>query len=358
MNSFNIEIHAENDLHEIRAFKSFFLCHKSINMINEYRTMCSQSNNKLYIEEGNLKVHGSSIQWPCTIVLGFDRETIQAAHIFKQTNIHSVYCRLISFTCPLYKQQQKLFDVFEEEELIARRDLTIIEHKLFKIFDSRKKIEQPQFVSSFTDFIDNINTKFHFDKWTHLIDYNEFYLAGGSVVTCCLTNAQVFDGQDCDFFYKGNNKTNFLKSVKIIQSKLMQCYFVQRTNQARSRIVNLVIRINTNVDSLFEKEKQVKLQFVYIHGNCSPSSVLTSFDMDLPQFIFNGVKVLATSAAIESIRTRTIIHYGLTRDHMDFPRIAIRINKYLKRGFKLLVPHAFSTSEFLHCSLHIGNHTQ
>ncbi|CAF3314193.1 unnamed protein product [Rotaria sp. Silwood2] len=279
-------------------------------MINEYRTMCSQSNNKLYIEEGNLKVHGSSIQWPCTIVLGFDRETIQAAHIFKQTNIHSVYCRLISFTCPLYKQQQKLFDVFEEEELIARRDLTIIEHKLFKIFDSRKKIEQPQFVSSFTYFIDNINTKFHFDKY------------------------------------------------KIIQNKLMQCYFVQRTNQARSRIVNLVIRINTNVDSLFEKEKQVKLQFVYIHGNCSPSSVLTSFDMDLPQFIFNGVKVLATAATIESIRTRTIIHYGLSRDHMDFPRIAIRINKYLKRGFKLLVPHAFSTSEFLHCSLHIGNHTQ
>lgn len=77
--------------------------------------------------------------------------------------------------------------------------------------------------------------------------------------------------------------------------------------------------------------------------------------MDLPQIIFDGESVLATRAAIESMRTKTIIHYGLTKDNMDYPRIAFRLKKYLKRGFNLLTPHKFSLSQFVNCPLRIGN---
>lgn len=113
--------------------------------------------------------------------------------------------------------------------------------------------------------------------------------------------------------------------------------------------------INKTVANIFEKEIKIKLQFIYIHDNYSPSSCITTFDMDLTQITFDSENILGTRAAVEAMRTKTILHYGVTNDIIDYPRIALQLNKYLKRGFNLLTPHMFSLSQFFNCPLHIGN---
>ena len=140
-----------------------------------------------------------------------------------------------------------------------------------------------------------------------------------------------------------------------MQMKLAQYFLIRRTSRARQSLIDIVLVINNNVESIFQNKIQITLQFVYIRDNCSNSSCISSFDMDLPQIIYDGEFVRATRAAIESMRTKTIIHYGLTKDNNDYPRIALRLNKYLKRGLSLLIPHKFSLSQFINCPLHVGN---
>jgi hypothetical protein len=60
-------------------------------------------------------------------------------------------------------------------------------------------------------------------RWGHLIDFTKFHLAGGCVLTSLLVNATVFDGQDCDLFYKGADKEDFLTSVVSLTLKMLFC---------------------------------------------------------------------------------------------------------------------------------------
>ncbi len=51
--------------------------------------------------------------------------------------------------------------------------------------------------------------------------------------------------------------------------------------------------------------------------------------------------MLATPAALRALSTRTMISYKLVQNSADLVNFLPRIFKYHKRGFRLLVPHAF-----------------
>ena len=147
------------------GFKAFLQSQKPKQMIDYYRQICNETHHVMYIEQANLKLYGSSIYWPCTLVPGFDREAIAQAEIFAETDVHRVYSRLVSFTCSLYSQEQNLFDVFEQQKITVQRELNSIEHKLFKLVTYKGQVEECNFVSSLTEFNHNMNIRFHYDKY-------------------------------------------------------------------------------------------------------------------------------------------------------------------------------------------------
>jgi hypothetical protein len=120
-------------------------------------------------------------------------------------------------------------------------------------------------------------------------------------------------------------------------------------------VINLRLFINSTIESIFHGTKFVDLQFIFIKLNYFPDQLLTDFDIDITQFSFDGQKLCATMAAIEAIRTKCIINYSLNNDDKDYAPMAIRISKYVKHGFYLLIPKTFNSRRFEASPTHISN---
>ncbi|CAF1231063.1 unnamed protein product [Rotaria sordida] len=114
------------------------------------------------------------------------------------------------------------------------------------------------------------------------------------------------------------------------------------------------ITIGNNWNNFFDFLFKTKL-CLYAHRRDEIDQLITSFDIDATQFTFNGETLQGTMAAIEAIRTSTIINYALNNDDKDYARIAIRIGKYVKHGFKLLAPVRFNFKRFQVSPTHISN---
>jgi hypothetical protein len=100
-----------------------------------------------------------------------------------------------------------------------------------------------------------------------------------------------------------------------------------------------------------ESERSETPPFFYL-----PDILLKNFDIDVTQFSFEGQYLRGTMAAIQAIRTKSIINYSLNNDDTDYPAIGIRIGKYLKHDFSLLTPIHFNFERFEASSIHITNH--
>jgi len=83
--------------------------------------------------------------------------------------------------------------------------------------------------------------------------------------------------------------------------------------------------------------------------------LLTNFDIDVTQFSFDGKNLKATMAAIQAVRTSTMINYALNNDDKDYAAVGIRIGKYIKHGFKMLYPVQFNMKRFEACPPYISN---
>ncbi|CAF4897739.1 unnamed protein product [Rotaria sp. Silwood1] len=145
--------------------KVFLQSQQPRNMTDYYHEICNETDSLIYIQGANVKLHGSAIYWSCTLVPAFDRESIAQAENYAETDLHRAYSRILLFTCPFYNQEQKLLNFFQRQNIIFQRELSSIEHKLFKLVSYRGQVEQCQFVSSFTQFIHNMNTRFYYDKY-------------------------------------------------------------------------------------------------------------------------------------------------------------------------------------------------
>ena len=84
-----------------------------------------------------------------------------------------------------------------------------------------------------------------------------------------------------------------------------------------------------------EKTKWVNLQFVYFNENSNESKILHAFDLDCCQVVFDGKRVSATPAFVQSINTNTMINYNAVDNF--WLKNEKRVNKYIKRGGNLLI---------------------
>ncbi|CAF1316312.1 unnamed protein product, partial [Rotaria sordida] len=191
--------------------------------------------------------------------------------------------------------------------------------------------------------------------WYHLIDYSKFHIAGGCLLTCLIENASLSFGQDIDLFYKGDSYDDYLNSVYNTEAKMREYFYVKRIKNGGQQIINLRLFMNRTIESLIQQKQFVDLQFIFVKSNYTSDQLITSFDIDATQFTFNGETLQGTMAGIEAIRTSTIINYGLNNDDKDYARIAIRIGKYVKHGFKLLAPVRFNFKRFQVSPTHISN---
>ena len=113
--------------------------------------------------------------------------------------------------------------------------------------------------------------------------------------------------------------------------------------------------INQTVGDLIREMQYVDLQFIYIKSNHSADNLLSNFDIDVVQLSFNGEILYCTIAALQAIRTSTIINYSLNNNEKEYGRLGVRINKYMKHGFRLLTPASFNIGLFENSSMHLSN---
>ncbi|CAF1202486.1 unnamed protein product [Rotaria sordida] len=241
---------------------------------------------------------------------------------------------------PIYSTNQPLYNVFKSKALLTPRELHPIELQIFNIHSLSNEL--PKFVKSFDQFVNNLNDLFYFYCWYHLIVCSRFHIAGGCLLTCLIENTTLSPGQDIDLFYKGISYDDYLNSVYNTETKLRQYFYVKRIKNGGQQIINLRLFMNRTIQDLLQQKQFVDLQFIFIKSYYTSDQVITNFDIDATQFTFNGESLQGTMAAIESIRTSTIINYTLNNDDKDNARIAIRIGKYVKHGFKLLAPIHFN----------------
>ncbi|CAF3618269.1 unnamed protein product [Rotaria socialis] len=120
-------------------------------------------------------------------------------------------------------------------------------------------------------------------------------------------------------------------------------------------LISLRLFLNQTVENLLQQTQFIDLQFIFIKCNYSPDELLTNLDIDVAQFSFNGESLVGTMAAIQAIRTLTFINYALNNDDKDYAPVAIRIGKYVKRGFTFLKPIHFNFQRFEASPTHISN---
>ncbi|CAF1191926.1 unnamed protein product [Rotaria sordida] len=342
------------DFNEVSMnFGEFLEQQTSTSVLTNCIDLCRQHRNFFKVSNGVLTLSNSSIKWPTIIHGGFNSEGIRQATKYIDTPEYEVFSRLISYNMPLYSTNQPLYDVFNSKALLMPRQLHPLELQLFNVYSLSNEL--PKFVKSFDQFINNLNNLFFFYCWYHLIDYSRFHIAGGCLLTCLIENASLSSGQDIDLFYKGVSYDDYLSSIYNTEAKMREYFYVKRIKNAGQQIINLRLFMNRTIESLIQQKQSIDLQFIFIKSGYTSDQLITNFDIDATQFTFNGETLQGTMAAIEAIRTSTIINYALNNDDKDYARIAIRIGKYVKHGFKLLAPVRFNFKRFQVSPTHISN---
>jgi hypothetical protein len=85
------------------------------------------------------------------------------------------------------------------------------EEKFFRLFDQTPPVS-PQIVRTLQDFKNNLINRFVFDKIHPFINFDEFILAGDSVLMSILHHAPCNMTADLDFFYVDHSFNDFIRS--------------------------------------------------------------------------------------------------------------------------------------------------
>ena len=117
-----------------------------------------------------------------------------------------------------------------------------------------------------------------------------------------------------------------------------------RTFKAVITYINTYVKLKQQIKKKFnekilniEHKQWTEFQFIYYNENTEESKILYGFDLDCCQAAFDGEKVLATYAFIQSINTNTMICYSMNDNIWLRHNYLLRIQKYIKRGHKLII---------------------
>ncbi|CAF1257752.1 unnamed protein product [Rotaria sordida] len=238
--------------------------------------------------------------------------------------------------------------------------LSFYEQNFFQLYGQNSPIS-PGIVSSFQEFYSNLIQRFQFDRIAPFIDFNEFNLAGGSVLISMLRNAPQPISSDLDFFYVGPTYDNFIQSFATVRQNLSNLYVVKQTILLKRRVYQLeIIFASTMAEVLGEPNKpnKIVLQFIYHPSISYIQSYLMAFDLDIVQVSYNGKEVLCAWSFIRALNTGTFICFNLTNDLSTLGRTVLRIAKYCQRNFRFLYPHDFQMERFLSLPVNQSNINQ
>ncbi|CAF4875125.1 unnamed protein product, partial [Rotaria socialis] len=289
-------------------------------------------------EEHRIIVKNSTISWPYILPQSFDLRTLNKVWAYYATDLFALYTRLFSYSPFVYRPKHTLIDIFELPFVFRPASLSFHELNFYKIYGNDLPTP-PKIVRTFQEFKDNLINRFSFDKISSFIDFNQFILAGGSVLMSLLQNAASCIASDLDLFYIGEGFRNFIDIFEKTHRNLRNFHFVKQRVLSYRRVYELEITLGSSILEIINESKirkKLTIQFIYHPCVTSIETYLMAFDLDIIQICFNGEKVLSTWACIRALNTGTFICYNLTNDLVTLVRSAVRIGKYYQRNFKLL----------------------
>ncbi|CAF3640616.1 unnamed protein product [Rotaria socialis] len=160
-------------------------------------------------EEHRIIVKNSTISWPYILPQSFDLRTLNKVWAYYATDLFALYTRLFSYSPFVYRPKHTLIDIFELPFVFRPASLSFHELNFYKIYGNDLPTP-PKIVRTFQEFKDNLINRFSFDKISSFIDFNQFILAGGSVLMSLLQNAASCIASDLDLFYIGEGFRNFI----------------------------------------------------------------------------------------------------------------------------------------------------
>lgn len=227
--------------------------------------------------------------------------------------------------------------------MLVPRSLNTLELQLFNIYNTEspdkplapEKIPQraSPLIRDEKEFKKALNKKFKYDTWAKLIEWDNFFMVGGSVLNCLLQNEFKAKNQDMDFFFSGDDYsdfTNFLEKFEKNLTKIATGKVKYGENDSQ-----YVKTFSANV-----KRKKLQFQFIWYDDDMDPNIILHIFDLDACQVGWNGEEVLGTPSFVQSLTTSTMINYKLVNNG-EVLNFLPRTIKYLQRGFTLLTPKQF-----------------
>jgi hypothetical protein len=236
---------------------------------------------------------------------GFRPSTLSLVTKYCNTESFQAFVRLHSYSSHFFAFFMPLFPFFNYSTMHAYRALNGIESKLFRICRHGHLDENPLVVENITQFEINLNKRFFFSSIKKWINFSCFLLAGERkiytlIVSFCITtqllggsvlNALLIDGfdsatQDLDLFWLGGSCIAFYRQIERFKRRA-KSYIIKEQNMY-GQVIDFILS--------FDKQHTIHVQFVFGRHDCNAAFVLYTFDIDIVQVGYDGIKIISVRA--------------------------------------------------------------
>lgn len=135
-----------------------------------------------------------------------------------------------------------------------------------------------------------------------------------------------------------------------MEQHLLNRFLIRRTTLSSNHVYQFQVTLASTVGDILHDtngSRCITFQFIFQQGFVSIENYLMAFDLDVVQLCYDGDRVLSTWAAINALSSGTFLCYCLSRNINKLGRTALRLSKYIRRGFTFLYPHQFPMAQFL-----------
>lgn len=166
-------------------------------------------------------------------------------------------------------------------------------------------------------FISRLSTDFHYSKWRHFIDWDQFWLIGGSVLKCILSNTWNDINIDLDFFANNISYNEYISAIKEFAKRCSHkgySVLIQENIDSKQSVNNVYVKFDGEKSSSSElseyspqeieskingqKWKWQKFQFVW-YDSLTKRELMNIIDLDCCQIGFDGANVICTYACLQ-----------------------------------------------------------
>ena len=231
------------------------------------------------------------------------------------------------------------------QENITPRTLNYYEKKIFKEFVNYKDLNLnncDELLNSREKCINILERRYSLSKWKEYVDWSCIVWAGGALLGAvddnCNTGNEISDIDLFGYNVKGEAEMNELIH--------RFTFWLYKDGHEVSRVSTTLPLTSLEV-TFVDNGNKVKFDFIFRDDIFEISTVFNNFDLDICQLGYDGYNFVCTDAWIEAIRTRTMICATLPKNEFDMKHCMYRIEKYIKRGYKLIIPHDVDPQKIL-----------